>query len=557
LDLEAFQSRYCKMNPKRKMQDIRGKDETPNFESRALSLRSSPGLSLIAVMWIVTILTVLASEFIYSMRLEARIAKNWRDQVSAFYAAKGGTENAIALLKSDETEYDSLDEEWAQELTGELNESTYITMITDESARINVNTADEETLTRAIVYCMGSVNEEMSEEMINAEAQTLAAAIIEARPYRTVAEMAKATSMTPEILYGKSVTAVDGEERATVEEIEEDENEEVQSSILVDITTIHSVDKNVDSDGTKRVNMNSADASQIQQGINPEGNEVITQQEAQAIVDYRSELGGGQSGQSGGSNQGGPPNQSGGADQGGGTGEGDQGEGYDNIGQLLDVPAISQQTLDSIRDRITVEDEEGEGDDRGETRVNINTANANELQNLSDRIDSGIADSIVRYREQNQFDNVDEIREVKLISLDDMKAIVDKVTISDDEVLQGKVNINTAPLEILKMLPGLDEEKAQAIIDRRTLAEGLTSTAMTSQEGGQETGPFTSIGQLLDVQGIDENTFKSLVGNVACRSQAFRIQSEGRSSDRKIIQDCIAVVDRSGNRVKIRYWKQG
>ena len=60
------------------------------------------GMTLISVLWIVTILTVLASEFIYSMQLEVRIAKNWRDQVHAYYAAKAGLENAILVLKEDE-----------------------------------------------------------------------------------------------------------------------------------------------------------------------------------------------------------------------------------------------------------------------------------------------------------------------------------------------------------------------------------------------------------------------------------------------------------------------
>ena len=166
------------------------------------------GMALISILWIITILTVLASEFIYSMQLEIRIAKNWSDRMSAYYAAKAGLESAIIFLKEDEvtTEgaiYDALDEDWAQELTGELNRSTYQTVVTDESAKINVNTIDEETLAKAIVYCMGA-SDELIDEEVTIQAQTLAAAIIESRPYRTAAEMAKATDMTPELLYGES-----------------------------------------------------------------------------------------------------------------------------------------------------------------------------------------------------------------------------------------------------------------------------------------------------------------------------------------------------------------
>jgi len=527
------------------------RSQVSGLKSQVSSLRPSSGMSLIAVMWIVTILTVLASEFLYSMRLEVRIARNWSDQTSAFYAAKGGLERAITTLRDDETDHDSLDDDWAEEIADELNNCTYITNVIDESAKINVNTIDQETLTKAIAYCMISAGEEQIQEEMDAQAQTLAAAIIEKRPYRTVAGVAKANDMTPEILYGESDATSDAEETST-------EEEERTSVALVDITTAYSVDKNTTPDGTNRVNISSADANQIREGVNPEGEEIITQQEAQAIVDYRDELGNNQSDQGGGSNQGGgqnQPGQGGNQNQPGQAGGQNQQTGYTGIGQLLDVPAISQGTFDSIRDRITVQDEENRDGEQGENRININTADAGTLQNL-DGIDEGIADSIVRYREQNQFDNVDEIREVKLISIDDMKAIVDRVSISDDEVLQGKVNINTAPLEILAILPGLDEEKAQAIIDHRTVPEGQESAVMAPQQNAQESGPFAGLGQLLDVEGIDEETFKNLVDHVTYRSHAYRIESEGRSSDGKIVQNCIAVVDRSGNRVEIKYWKQ-
>ncbi len=536
-----------------KTQDSRCGSKLPHsiFLTQVSGLRSSSGMSLIAVMWIVTILTVLASEFLYSMRLEVRIARNWSDQTSAFYAAKGGVERAISTLRDDETDHDSLDEDWAEGIADQLNNCTYSTNVIDESAKINVNTADEETLTKAIAYCISSAGEEQIQEETDTKAQTLAAAIIEKRPYRTVAGVAKASDMTPEILYGESDATSDAEETST-------EEEEETSVALVDITTAYSVDKNTTPDGTRRVNINSADANQIREGVNPEGEEIITQQEAQAMVDYRNELGNNQSGQGGGPNQGGgqnQPGQGGNQNQPGQAAGQNQQTGYTGIGQLLDIPAISQGTFDSIRDRITVEDEENRDGNQGENRININNADAGTLQNL-DGVDEGIANSIVRYREQNRFDNVDEIREVKLISIDDMRQIVDRVSISDDEVLQGKVNINTAPLEILAMLPGLDEEKAQAIIDRRTVAEGQESTITAPQQNAQESGPFAGLGQLLDVEGIDEATFRNLINHVTYRSHAYRIESEGRSSDGKIVQNCIAVVDRSGNRVEIKYWKQ-
>ncbi|MGQ9608380.1 MAG: helix-hairpin-helix domain-containing protein [bacterium] len=495
-------------------------------------------------------MTVLASEYMYSMQLEVRNARNWTDQMSAMYAAKGGFETALANFRNDETEYDSLDEDWAEGYTGELNNCTFETKIIDESSLINVNTADEATIARAIEYCL--INNPSSEDMSDAErtakAQELARNIVEKRPYRTPAEMAKATGMTPEILYGYTGQS---ERRSNTNENEEESN----VIALIDITTVYSADKNVSNDGRKRVNINTADANQIQQGVNPQEQQIITQQEAQAIVDYREELNNQQNQQV--QPQGQQAMQGGQAQLIPGQ-QGQQQRGFSGIAALLDVPAISQQTLDAIRDRITVSDEGGEqqGGPQGQQqrRININTASAEELRSLSDRIDDGIANSIINYRQNRQFNNIDELRQVKAISINDLKSIVDRVSISDDDVVRGKVNINTVSSELLRILPGMDEQKAEAIIAYRESGTKQSSRTSTSQQNNK--GPFNDVGQLLNIEGIDENTFRQIVDHITYRTSTFRIESIGKSSDQKVIYTCRAIIDRSGNGIEIRYWRQ-
>ena len=545
-------------------------------------IKNVKGMSLIAVLWMVAILTVLASEFMYSLQLEVKTSRNWSDQVNAYYAAKGGFETAIANLRVDETGYDSLDEDWAKGFTGELNSSTFETNVIDESSRINVNTIDEATLTNVIQYCMTSIpaNQDLAEAELTTKAQELASAIIAKRPYRTAAEMAKVEGMTPDIMYGyiedsqnnTSSTNTSSTNSSTNTGENTDTNGEQKIISLADVTTVFSVDKNVSNDGKKRININSADANTIQQGVNPQGQgqqgqqqQVITQQEAQAIVDYRSQSN--NQGQGGQSNQGGQTNQS---SQSGQANQGatSQQNTYKSITDLLNVPAISQQTLDNIRPNIDIQDQQpqqggNQGGQQGgqnqQQKVNINSASADQLSSLSDRIDNGIAESIVNYRQNNRFSSVDDLLQVKAVSIQDLKTIADKVTTTDDDVLKGKVNINTIPLEILQRLPGMDETKANAIIAYRETGTDLaTGTTTTVQSGNQQQGgPFDNIGNLLDVQGIDENTFRQLVDLITYRTHAFRIESTGKSQDEKIVSSFIAIVDRSGNSVKIKFWKQG
>ncbi len=497
----------------------------------------------------------------YSMQLEVRNARNWTDQISALYAAKGGFETTLANFRNDETEYDSLDEDWAEGYTGELNNCTFETKIIDESSLINVNTSDEATIARVIEYCLMShpSGEDMSEAEITAKSQELARAIVENRPYRTPSEMAKATGMTPEILYGYTG---DSEEKTSSNKNQGD-SEDSNIIALIDVTTVYSADKNVSSDGRRRVNINTADANQIQQGVNPQGQQIITQQEAQAIVDYRDQLNNQQNQQ--GQNQQGQPQggqqtiQGGQAQQQIPGQQGQQQRGFSGIAALLDVPAISQQTFDAIRDRITVSDEGGnqQGGQQGQQqqrRININTASAEELRSLSDRIDDGIANSIINYRQNRQFNNINELMQVRAISINDLKSIADRVTITDDAVLRGKININTVSSELLRILPGMDEQKAEAIIARRKSGTDQSSRTSTSQQNNQ--GPFSDVGQLLDVEGVDENTFRQIVDLVTYRTSTFRIESKGISSDEKVTYVCRAIIDRSGNNIEIRYWRQ-
>ena len=465
------------------------------------------GLSLISTLWLLTILSVLATHFLYSIRLEQRAQANFADRTKFHYAAKAGFERAVVMLRGDETPYDSLGENWAEGLEEQIgdgieaiNALTYRVKITDEGAKVNINTAGVNMI-QGLLVLMGYQDAEITE-------QPLAEAIEQGRPYRTVRDLARVQSMTPDLLYGHPNATEDASIGIGMDETGTQQN----VPGLVNLVTVYSIDKNTDASGNARVNINSADGQQLTQIQGNNNQPVFSQGEKDALVQQRE---------------------------------------FDSIGNLIDATAVTEQVFNNIRERISVE-----SDEEDEDLVNINTADAGQLQTLDD-IDEGIAERIIDHRNsQGNFQNVDQLKEVKLITEEEFSSIVDQITTTDDPTVSGFININTAPHEILQLLPGMDEEKAGAIISHRESEPEDSQKAEALEEAGIEGNPFESISQLLEVEGIDMNTFRQIAELVTYRSHGFLIEAEGVDNLGKTIASCVGALDRTGEQIVTKYWRQ-
>ena len=470
------------------------------------------GLSLISTLWLLTVLSVLATHFLYSIRLEQRAQANFADRTKFHYAAKAGFERAVVMLRGDETPYDSLGENWADGLEEQIgdgiesvNALTYRVKITDEGAKMNINTADA-SMIQGLLTLMGY-------QEIEATEQPLAAAIEQERPYRTVRDLARVQGMTPELLYGQQAAVDPNATVATGDDMGTDATGAQQNIPgLADLVTVYSIDKNTDASGNARVNINNADGQQLTQIQGNNNQPVFSQAEKDALVQQRE---------------------------------------FDSIGDLIDATAVMEQVFNNIREQISVE-----SDEEDEDIVNINTADAGELQTL-DGIDEGIADRIIDHRNsQGNFQNVDQLKEVKLITEEEFGSIVDRITTKEEAIVNGFININTAPQEILQLLPGMDTEKVQAIISRRESQPEDGQRAEALEEAGIEGNPFESISQLLEVEGIDMDTFRQIAELVTYRSHGFLIETEGIDNLGKTIASCVGVLDRTGEQIVTRYWRQ-
>ena len=107
-------------------------------------MRANKGLALIVVLWVTTLLTIMASSFALTIQRETAITGGLKEKAQAFALAEGGVNYAILMLLSKDTE-----KRW------QANNSLYEIefagkririLIADESGKININLASKEQL---------------------------------------------------------------------------------------------------------------------------------------------------------------------------------------------------------------------------------------------------------------------------------------------------------------------------------------------------------------------------------------------------------------------------
>jgi competence ComEA-like helix-hairpin-helix protein len=225
---------------------------------------------------------------------------------------------------------------------------------------------------------------------------------------------------------------------------------------------------------------------------------------------------------------------------------------FQTVRELLMVRGVTREDLlgDGANPNDVLDSGEGQGDDSsasfdggwseimtvnstgkdynaaGKQRVNVKTADQQALTEIQG-ISPSIARAIISYRGQNQFQSIADLLSVTAATngassqnnssgqtvIDDQlfMQIADDVTIGDGTDLVGLIDINTASLDVLTCLPGIDRVLAQAIISYR-----------------QSGGFFANTGELLKVSGMTHDIFKQIAAHVTARSETFRITCEGK-----------------------------
>ena len=192
-------------------------------------------------------------------------------------------------------------------------------------------------------------------------------------------------------------------------------------------------------------------------------------------------------------------------------------------------------------------------DGYGADRVNINEASESELQNtlgLSESHAKWIVEnrnrgfrSIGDLIERNSPKEPSDRRTNRALRLDlqTFMGIADRITVKDEDILMGLVNVNTASAEVLRVLFEDDQEQANALMNyRNTVLYGLSSIA-----------------DLLQVEAIGVDGFKKLAEHVTVRSNVFRVTSQATSDQTGSVYRLVAIVDRSERPTQILYLHEG
>ena len=457
---------------------------------------SRRGAILILVLWLLLILSLIGLSYSSTVRTGINITGYRANKVKARFYARAGIERAIAELLLREDGFYS-----ESEITGFYDDPTLfgeqpigtgffslvtdrqsetgepIYGITDEAARLNLNTVTEEAL-----LTFPEITEEMIDSLIDWRDENDEPGIEGAEDdyymmledwyyckngdFQTVTELLLVRGWTAVDWFGEDANnngLLDRNENDGEESLPDDDADGELDLGLISCLTIYSRDKELNPEGETRLDLNNASEQDLRQI------EGMSQTQARSIVAWRGE---------------------------------DDNE-FDSLADLFEVTEAQQQS-----------------------------GNQRQSSSQSSR---GSSRSSSQSGRQSSSSGGQQARRV--FNYDQVVQIVDWVCVNTEDK-PNRINVNTAPYEVLLTLPGMTETLAAEIV--------------THHESSM--GPFPSRADLRDVNGMTEEIFRGLIDFVTVQSYQFRIIAEGYEGETKTVIE--AVVDVGSETPKILYWRE-
>ena len=423
--------------------------------------RESRGMALVAVLWLLVLLTVLVTVLAKSVRLDSYVSRGTTEQVRGRWAIRAGVEKALALLNEDTQASDTLTDLWCENDADcndiVLDGCILSIRIIDEAGKLSINTATKKQLMQlpmmtedvaaAIIDWRDKDEKPEPDGAEGGYYMSLSPGYhIRNEPFRTVRELLMVKDVNRDLFFGEDSNfngrldhnECDGDDSEPM-----DNEDDILDKGWVDYLTCRSSEKNVDAQGNERIDINKAEEKKLVDSLD------IKKSHAKWIVENRD-------------------------------------KGFESIADLIN--------------KDTKKDDGGNND--------------------KDDKDSDQAEPL---------------------DLTTFKKIADKITVSGDNQLAGMLNVNTAPRKVLTALLEGDEALADSIVSyRKTLNMGMESIA-----------------DLLNVKGLNVETFKKIAHQVAVRSSVFTVQCQVEIDSTGGTYNGEAVVDRGASPGAILYWCEG
>lgn len=198
---------------------------------------------------------------------------------------------------------------------------------------------------------------------------------------------------------------------------------------------------------------------------------------------------------------------------------------------LFDVPDTTTTTnlgsgsTDSelpLVDLVTVDSTAPNVDPNGTQRQNINTAQVQGLIQLG--FTPIVANAIIQRRNAvGTFTQMAQVLQTPGLTNQNAQQLMDNFTVNTEAVDTGKININTASVEVLRTIPNLTEDVVQSILTRQ--------------------GSFGSIGELATLNGVNILVLQSLADLVTVGSNTFVVRTMGIAAGRHVYLQAIVRVE--------------
>lgn len=359
-------------------------------------LRNQNGIALIATLWILAALVILAVGIGLMARTEAQVSYNFSSLVQCRWAARAGINRAlieIEKLKDQPTTY--LGEEGltllAQQDDIDLGGASFEVVIDDEAGKININSA-EQSILETLFGSRDAADSIIDWRDTDDQPQPLGAETqyysglkepyrCKNKPFDTILELQLVKEITEDAL--SSPISQDGK-------------------TLADLLTVYSHDENTSVNGEERINIQTATKEQLTQKFGGE----LTERDIDAIIEQRGR------------------------------------RAFSKAGEVIRVPNLGRDKVSKIYDRITVAQGSSSPVNQGQTPpngqsgnnsmpglINVNTVGAEALAALPG-MDEGIAQEIITYRQSNgAFEDVGKILNVAGVTDDAFARTADSMTI--------------------------------------------------------------------------------------------------------------------------------